>query len=51
MTFMLKTCPFLVFLGGGEGGKNFWGLSNRFSTNPEKIVKVREIAPSKIGFL
>ena len=51
MTFMLKTCPFLVFLGGVEGDKKFWGLTNRFSTNPEKIVKVRESAPSKIGFL
>ena len=42
--------PFLVFLGGGKGGKIFWGLPNRFSTNPERIVKVRESAPSKIGF-
>ena len=42
----------LIFmLGGAEGAKNFWGLSNRFSTNPEKIVKVRKSAPSKIGFL
>ena len=34
----------LVFLGGGEGGKIFWGLPNRFSTNPERIVKVCESA-------
>ena len=47
----LKNMPFLVFLGGGEGGKIFWGLPNRFSTNPERIVKVRESAPSKIGLL
>ena len=43
--------PFLVFLGGAEGAKIFWGLPNRFSTNPERIVKVRESAPSKIGLL
>ena len=41
--------PFLVLLGGGKGGKIFWGLPYRFSTNPERIVKVRESAPSKIG--
>jgi len=41
----------LVLLGGGKGGKIFWGLPYRFSTNPERIVKVRESAPSKIGFL
>jgi len=41
----------LVFLGGAEGAKIFWGLPNRFSTNPERIVKVRESAPSKIGLL
>ena len=51
MSRIWKTCLFLVFLGGGEGGKIFWGLPNRFSTNPERIVKVRESAPSKIGLL
>ena len=51
MSRIWKICLFLAFLGGGEGGKIFWGLTNRFSTNPEKIVNVRECAPSKIGFL
>ena len=51
MSRIWKTCNFLVFLGGAEGAKIFWGLPNGFSTNPEKIVKVRESAPSKIGFL
>jgi len=51
MSRIWKKCLFLVFLGGGEGGKIFWGLPNRFSTNPERIVKVRESAPSKIGLL
>ena len=41
----------MVLLGGGKGGKIFWGLPYRFSTNPERIVKLREIAPSKIGLL
>ena len=41
----------MVLLGGGKGGKIFWGLPYRFSTNPERIVKVRESAPSKIGLL
>ena len=48
----VKNMPFFfVFLGGAEGAKFFLGLTNRFSTNPEKNVKVRKIAPSKIGFL
>ena len=51
MSRIWKTCVFLVLLGGGKGGKIFWGLPNRFSTNPERIVKVRESAPSKIGLL
>ena len=51
MSRIWKTCLFLVFLGGAEGAKIFWGLPNRFSTNPERIVKVRESAPSKIGLL
>ena len=49
MSRIWKTCLFLVLLGGGKGGKIFWGLPYRFSTNPERIVKVRESAPSKIG--
>ena len=47
MSRIWKTCLFLVLLGGGKGGKIFWGLPYRFSTNPERIVKVRL---QKLGF-
>ena len=40
MSRIWKICLFLAFLGGGEGGKIFWGLTNRFSTNPEKNCEI-----------